>query len=133
MKAVKLKINLTYEILKEFHLDLKLHASTNKVDISCLPELPNLSKDGDQTDSDIAKGRITDYFNHMKLCPQVFNLEIFKKSLLLRNMVIDDNPGEEIDFDRSSREKLFESIKKDKDIFELSNSQDDQDSEDEFY
>lgn len=54
----------------------------------------------------------------MKLCPQVFNLEIFKKSLLLRNMIIDDNSGEEIDFDRSSREKLFESIKKDKDIFE---------------
>mmetsp|Transcript_7214 Transcript_7214/g.6401 ORF Transcript_7214/g.6401 Transcript_7214/m.6401 type:complete len:100 (+) Transcript_7214:468-767(+) len=83
----------------------------------------------DETGGDRITERITEYFEKLRICTDVFNLSIFKK-FLVKNIILDEIPEEDMNISEVKRLKLFESIKNEGDIFGTSEKDGDESEED---
>ena len=116
---IQVKIQLTYQILKQFYLDLKLLASMGDIDISGLGEIPSKTTEKGQNklDEEIMKD-IEDYINRFQCNQSLLNLIVFKK--LIADNVIDDSEFETEELRYSNKRAgfdVFGSITEEKDMF----------------
>ena len=71
----------------------------------------------DETSSDKIIEKINEYFINLKTCnKEIFNLKVFKK-FLSDNLIVDGTMEDDLEISNRERLKLFDSIKKEGDIF----------------
>lgn len=112
------RVHLTYEILKHFHIDLKLIARMSDIDTISVGELPsNTQPTGEKILDHQMIENIEKYFDRFKDNASLLNLTVFKKLISDNAIDSDSKDEEEKRATNPKRLDLLRSIKNEKDIF----------------
>ena len=126
-KLFNIKISFTKPSLTKYlYRAEKGNRGKQQIKIITMNTLPSLSNFNDfksdfssidETSSDKIIEKINEYFINLKTCnKEIFNLKVFKK-FLSDNLIVDGTMEDDLEISNRERLKLFDSIKKEGDIF----------------
>lgn len=128
---MQVKIQLTYDILKQFHSELKLIARMGDIDIRSIGDIPStLKPNGEKYIDQEMMENIEEYLSRFQNNPSLLNLILFKK-FIADNIIIDGHfEGDEKRKSENRRVNLLGSIRNENDMFNgIDYRQQDDDSE----
>ena len=86
---MQIKIQITYELIRQFHTDLNLIARMGDIDMTSLGDLPSLiNSNGEKVLDQQMMENIEEYLNRLQNNPSLLNLIVFKK-FISENIILD--------------------------------------------
>lgn len=135
LNPMQIKIQITYELIRQFHTDLKLISRMGDIDMSSQGDLPSLiNSNGEKVLDQQMMENIEEYLNRLQNNPSLLNLIVFKK--FISDNIILDGEFEWVDmkprYSNNKKLKVLGSIRDAEEMFGNLDDSDENDSEEEF-